>query len=608
MWWDATTIAATVTRQFVCSHLPADEVQTLDRPLAFAGGLTDGTYWEWINEKSKRIFLILIDLGCPSQIFALIDDSWDDDDLPITMDQVGRLAFAGVRDDRIDHKFYFRQFHYLVRYLDKGGHIVYHENELVPFSVLDKRSTSNNSMDRIEMPNKPGEVFTRRRIPLGSGPGFISYEEFLYEVDLTKNIQNDHVVSYYGSYTHLGFGYVLFYPSSDFNLKCLLTSLPTSIKSLNKQDRRDMVMNWIHCLVDTLCYIHSRGSSHGNIKPSSVLFSTRNQVFYNDLTRLSREALGLATSDRSAFDKESYDYAAPEQWYRPSTTVLASSSYRNTLTSPVSPDTANFTISHGVMISSGGSGGEGCTSPRFLHGTPTPHLNPQAADIFSLGCVILELLSFLMKRQTKAFAGHRAMRHKTPGRGGAVPDSSFHKNLGQVESWMAGLAKDAAKKASAKKDEQSTKVFRGVAPTLHLVARMLAIAPHERLTAREVEHGMYRILTEDCGITEPHCVHEYGGWDSGLGNLRIGNDELDSREGKASTVAPMQVPESVFERLGTGTRSEPPSLMPRRSRSKDRETIDSYGGRSDPGARHPGFNDGHRALQIWQHHHHAHPR
>ena len=406
----------------------------------------------------------------------------------------------------------------------------------------------------------------------------------------------------------MGFGYVLFYPSSDSNLKCLLTNLPVSVKSMDKQDRREIVMNWIHCLADTLCYIHCRGSSHGSIRPSSVLFNTENHVFYTDLTRLSGEALALATSDKSAFDKETYDYAAPEQWYRPSTT-LAGSSHRNTLLSPTSPDTARFPISRGIVSSAGGSSGEGSTSPRSLHGTPSSHLNPQAADIFSLGCVILELLSFQMKRQTKAFAGHRAARHKTPGRGGAVPDSSFHKNLGQVESWMAGLAKDAAKKVGTKKDDRSTRVFRGIEPTLHLVSRMLAVAPHERPTAREVEHCTYSILTEDCGITEPHCVHEYGGWDLGMGELRIGGGELADREAKSPVVAPasalVSAPVPGFERLGIGTRSEPPSLMHRRSRSKDRETIDSYGGRSDPGVRHPGVNDGYRAQQTWQQHHHA---
>ncbi|KAI1102328.1 kinase-like domain-containing protein [Jackrogersella minutella] len=392
--------------------------------------------------------------------------------------------------------------------MEKGEYVVYDDPEVVPLNV-DKRTGLNLSaaMDRVELPNRPGEVFSRRRIPIGTGPGYLSGEDFLYEINKAKNIENVHLASYFGSYVHQGFAYALFTLPSEYSLKSLLVTVPSSLKSLAKQDRRRLFMNWIHCLVDALCYLHIRGLSHGNIKPSTVLFNTDNHVFYADISRLSVEGIANA-SDKSTFDKESYDYAAPEQWYRPSTshsgphrrsTLVGSSTSTST-----SSDNSSFSISRGGM--------ENGNPASMLH-SPTPALNPQAVDIFSLGCVILELMSFLMKRQTRTFASHRAAKHKQAGRGGAVLDSSFHKNIGQVETWMVGLAKDASKK-----DDQ---VFRGVAPMLQVVARMLSVVPHERPTAQEVEQCTYKILTENCQIAEPHCVHQYGGWDFGFGNLNI---------------------------------------------------------------------------------------
>ncbi|KAI1769683.1 kinase-like domain-containing protein [Hypoxylon sp. FL1150] len=516
MWWDPSRIEATVTRQFVCSHLLPEEIKRLDLPLGFGDGLTDGTYWEWIDEKAKRIFLILLDLGVPDQIFGLIDDSWDDDDLPIPPDQIERLALTPTRDNKFDRRFYFRQFHYLLKFLEKGVHVLYEDPEIVPI-IVDKRPGLNlhSAVDRVELPNRPGDVFSRRRIPIGTGPGMLTCKDFLTETEKANNVECDHLVSYFGSYYHNGQGYVLFTLPSDYSLKSLLVNTPSSLKTLAKQDRRLLFMNWIHCLVDTLCFLHSRGLSHGNIRPSTVLFNNNNHVFYSDVTRLSAEAIA-STADKAAFDKESYDYAAPEQWYRPSTShsslhrkstfVAASSASAST-----SSDNSTFSISRGSS--------EVGTPASMLH-TPTPYLDPRAADVFSLGCVILELISLLMKRQTRNFASHRAAKHKLAGRGGAVLDSSFHKNIGQVESWMAGLAKDASKK-----DDQ---VFRGVAPMLQVVARMLSVLPHERPTAQEVEQSTYKILTENCLITEPHCVHQYGGWDFGLGNLHI------SRAGSAT--------------------------------------------------------------------------
>ncbi|KAI1344027.1 kinase-like domain-containing protein [Xylariaceae sp. FL0016] len=508
MWWDDSRVEATVTRQFVCSHLLPQDIHRLDQPLGFGDGLTDGTYWEWIDEKAKRIFLILLDLGMPDRVFNVVDKSWDDHDLPIPFDEVDRLALSPGKDDKLIRRFYYRQYHYLIKYIQEGDHIVYQDDDVAPVVVVNQGLNLNihNTVDRVELPNNPGHVFSRRRFPIGSAPGLLSEEALLHEINAAKNIQNDHLISYFASYIHEGFGYVISKYPSEFNLKSLLTTTPSSIKSLAKQDRRRMVMNWIHCLADTLAYVHKRGRSHGNIRPSTILFSSGNHILYTDLSRLSAEALAHA-SDKSTFDKESYDYAAPEQWYRPST-AQSGPHRKNTLTSSSSNPT-------GYIIGRGAT--EGSSTPASALHAPNPHLNPQAADIFSLGCIILELLSMQMKRQTRSFASHRAAKHKTPGRGGAVLDSSFHKNIGQVESWMTGLAKDASKKDDP--------VFRGIGPMLQVVARMLAIPPHERPTALEVERQMYKILTESCQIGEPHCVHQYEDFAFGFSDLRLGGKQ-----------------------------------------------------------------------------------
>lgn len=512
MWWDPDTIDKTVTRQFVCNQLLPQEIERLDKPLGFGDGLTDGTYWEWIDRKARRIFLILVDLGVPDQIFGVIDDSWDDEDLPIARDQVERLALTPSKDEKAEKKFYYRQFYYLLRPLKKNEHIVYQENEAVPLDVLEKKATlatgNHSNVDRVVLPNQPGMVFCRRRIPLGpgGGPESLSQEDLLYEINSIKHVQNEHLISYWGSYTYQGYAYLLFTPATEYNLKSFLTTTPSSMKNMDKEERRKLVMNWILCLVDTLCYIHNRGLSHGNIKPSTVLLSHDNQVHFADFTRFNADVFA-AMSDKTSFDKESYDYAAPEQWFRPTSGgPLPSPTHRRAtmVSMATSPESFSFSINRSMTD---------YNNPLALMNAPTPQLNPQAADVFSLGCVILELLSFLLKKHGRPFATYRAAKHKSPGRGGAVLDSSFHKNLGQVESWMTQLARDASKKDG--------EVFRGISPMLHVVERMLALPPSERPAAHDVQTRMYQILRGDCGIAEPHCVHSYGGWDCGIGSLKL---------------------------------------------------------------------------------------
>lgn len=517
MWWDDDTIQATVTRQFACSHLIPEDVERLDRPTGFGDGLTDSTYWEWIDERAKRLFLILIDLGLPDQIFYVIDDSWDDDDLPIALDQVERLELSRHKDVKLERKFYYRQFHYLLKPIRQGYHVFYDDMDVVPLDTVEGKQglAQNRYGNKVVLPNQPDVVLCRRCIPLGSDPGRLSHDDFLYQVNNLRRVQNEHLKSYWASYVHQNHGYILFTQASNFSLKSLLATTPTAIKNLNKQARSHLVLNWIHCLVDTLCFIHSRGLSHGNIRPSTILYTSANHIFYSDLGHLGVE-LSPSRADKAPFDKERYDYMAPEQRLRSNATASSPTTHRkSSLPSPSSP-----------------------------RASMPPYPDDQAADIFSLGCVILELLTFLMKRQSRAFASHRAAKHKTPGRGGAVPDSSFHGNLGQVGSWAAQLAKEAAAASSSLK----RKVLLGndggdgggdvVGPILRVAESMLAPRPSARPAAREAQERIYEILTgaAGCGggVFEPHCVHWYGGGNSGGWDFGFGSDGLGGGPGRVA--------------------------------------------------------------------------
>ena len=96
IWWTEERIQAKVTREFIVSKLRADDRFMLDRPVAFGDDLTDNKYVDWILEKAKRLFLTLVEAGVPDQIFGIIDDAWDDDDLPIPRKDVERLYRAAI--------------------------------------------------------------------------------------------------------------------------------------------------------------------------------------------------------------------------------------------------------------------------------------------------------------------------------------------------------------------------------------------------------------------------------------------------------------------------------------------------------------------------------
>lgn len=510
MWWDEERIEATVNRQFVCSKLRPDEIIRLDEPLGFGDGLTDDTYFEWIETKAKRIFLILVDLGVPDQIFGVVDDSWDDDDLPVQLDQVERLQLTYDKDEKLERKFFYRQFVYLLRHIQKGEHLTYDEEEVVPLELAERKAVgqvaglTQSNVDKVHLPGRPDDVFVRRRVPLGTDPGRMPHEEFLSGVQAMRAVEHNHLMSIWASYIQHDSGYLLLTPANDGNLKKCLEVVPQSIKILAKLDKRLLLLNWIHCLSDAVAFLHSHGQSHGNIKPSTVLLDQDNHIFLGDSGVFSSNDL---IGDKRGFDKESYDYSAPEYAQRVSTAapVLASVSgsisrtgggRRPTLTSSSSIFTSIFSndstsISPSSSVSSSpphGSPPRGSPPKR----SSITRYDPQKADVFSLGAIILEILTFFMKKTSKNFSSHRSSKNKTPGRGGALPDSSFHKNLIQVENWTASLARDASKKDDP--------FFSGVQRILILTEKMLATTPAERPTALYVKERINTILQDICGM------------------------------------------------------------------------------------------------------------
>ncbi|TLD04709.1 uncharacterized protein PgNI_09758 [Pyricularia grisea] len=531
MWWDTARIQETVTMQFIYSNLSPPDCELISRPVVSRGGLTDRTYGRLILERAKRIFLILLDLGCPERIFAALDNSWDDTDLPLNPEQAQQLLrsqYYGTKvgDLRLERSFCERQFKYLLRFLCKGEHLIYQPMELVSLDIVREawtllRETSNKTVDNASLPQYPGRIFERRRFrlaSLGASP-YQGKDEISQEIEKARTLQSVHLVSYFCSYQHQDHAYVLFEPVSVNKRRSLRTLLrsgttesasPVAFVRRTRPRRKGGVngmrtqperfINWINCLADTLCMIHGTGLGHGNIKPSTILVKDDDEILLSDFTKLNPSILARAQG-LDSFDSEAYNYAAPEQWIRTTSSLVRDRSHE--LPHPVTraDESRNFGISR---VSTDSDCARSTGSPLTADVTSPGWLDPRAADVFSFGCIILEILGLLLDMSSKAFAEHRAAKQKTHGRGSSIPDSSYHRNLGQVEVWMESLAEKAT--TQDREDMTGVNVFAAVVPLLHMTARMLAVNAMDRPSMEEVQRETYHILTRVCGIKEPHCV------------------------------------------------------------------------------------------------------
>ncbi|KAJ8117431.1 hypothetical protein OPT61_g1363 [Boeremia exigua] len=509
IWWTDERINEKVTQEFVTSRLQPRERDRLTQPVGF-GDLSDDTYIEWILEKARRLFLVLAEIGEADGIFAVVDRSWDDDDLPLEMDDIEQLALSNRRDEHASARFYSTQFTFLLRELRNGVHIDYAPNEEVPLEYVMglPPAASLQNWSRVHLPKRPKEVYVRRKFALGNAESPTFYEStFAMDVESARMVEHDHIAPVWASYTAKGFGYVVTNFVGQHTLRTFIDHRdPPQYKKLPKPEKRWLVLNWMHCLVDAVATLHQNGFCHSAIRPSNIIIDDSNVIAFSDIS-----SLETFQRDKRPDATDAYIYSAPET--QANITTLESS---GPVTSPVVSSTRHTSV---ASKSSSGSSNSSGSLGRKLSRTPTndfsgfnfgfrktkPVPKPRSrvhetekADIFSLGCVFLEIVSFMLKKKPHEFIKHRSTKHRSnTGGKSSRTDSSFHTNLDKVESWMAVL-----EKASYEHDDDA---FRAIPHILTLVKEMLNTTPNGRPNARNVRGKLLEILATHTTIPDIHC-------------------------------------------------------------------------------------------------------
>lgn len=580
LWWTDRRIEDKVTRSYILSKLRTEERQFLDRQLAFGEGLTDDTYMDWILERAKRLFLILAEVGVPDQIFGCIDDSWDDDDLPVSLDNVKNLELSFENDPALNQRFYDMQFVYLLRELKKGSHLDYGPKEHIPMEHVNTLPPAANLQmwSRIHFPRRPDEIFTRRKFPLAQkGSKNITYETCIRDIRKAQSLPHQHIASVWGSYTSENAAYVL----SDFIGEHTIATFidhrtPPQYMRVPAAKRPALIYEWMHCLSDALACLHHRGVAHTAIRPSEILIDKENHIAFADVG-----SIRLFQRGKKSRKSEAYDYGAPELSIsktpfslpaasppvsslsafsklrkmsiststssssadsigssgRSDSTYMAASPFespRSSLLPPnvfqpltrISSGSGQFTrnmlqypLSPPDSISGSSNNGNSVPpSPIFgprhdlfpLSSTLDPSLlsdlpttTPQQADIFSLACIYLDLLTFLLYSKLSDFIKHRTSRPSTRS-SSSRPDSSFQANPDRITSWMDRLRAEASVRRPAD---------RALPAILDAIIRpMLAQNANLRPSAADVRDRLATILVADAAVVPTLCCGSHRLW------------------------------------------------------------------------------------------------
>ncbi|KAL3482297.1 hypothetical protein BJX99DRAFT_216752 [Aspergillus californicus] len=312
VWWPDDRVQATVCSEFVFQNLPASTLPRLVAPLPWGEGLTSETYLDWILTKAGRFYLILLDIGIPERIFQLVDNSFDDNDLPIAAHSIDRLQLSNPPNAEIDSKFFLAQWRFVVRGIGEGSHVKYTENEGVPVEALQTGTVlAREGVERVVLAGAVCKIYLRTQVTVGGAPHFFEEDEVLEEIRSMRRLAHDHVYSIYASYFVDNTVCILFSGVYERSLMSFLTDTPQTFKKLPKDRRREILVNWPHCLAHGLSWLHAHNQVHSLIRPSNILIDGDFRIFIGQY-----EALDTLLPPVKVDDVESYQYGPPERWVR----------------------------------------------------------------------------------------------------------------------------------------------------------------------------------------------------------------------------------------------------------------------------------------------------
>ncbi|PYH40146.1 protein kinase domain-containing protein [Aspergillus saccharolyticus JOP 1030-1] len=313
LWWPEDRVKATLCPEYVFSQLPSHVLHRLVASLPWGEGLTSESYLDCIIAKAGRLFLILVDIGIPDRIFTLIDESLDDSDLPFSASSVKRLPLSAEDPDPdLDHRFFLAQWRFIVRGIPAGDHVKYTQNEGVPVELLRTGpSLVREGVEKVVLAGAPCRVLLRTQVTVGGAPHFFEENEVLEEIRSLRRLAHDHVYSIYASYFVDNTVCILFSGVYERTLMSFLTDMPQPFKRLPKDKRRQILVNWPHCLANGLSWLHAHSHAHSVIRPSNILVDAEFRVYLGQF-----EALDTLLSPAKLDDVESYQYGSPERWVR----------------------------------------------------------------------------------------------------------------------------------------------------------------------------------------------------------------------------------------------------------------------------------------------------
>ena len=327
-------------------------------------------------------------------------------DLPLSVE---KLEVILQEDKYHAANFATEQYRVVEHQWGEGGHIEISDQEPLPLVPFKQFVAGSFGTVQAVRDVRTGKIYARKEQITAD-----ARDHLLREKERLAKIRHRHVVNFEKSYQRgqqLG---LLLTPVADTNLEKLLSYYREHPEQHRKL--QPIILKSFGCLSHGLCHIHGRKIRHKDIKPNNILYEIG-----PDEKRTARfiwADFGLAYDFEESIHSRTYNpskyspkYAAPEIAHADAAALEMKAAsldgvHTNQDTDPDSSESAVF-------------------EPPFEAGRPLRPAHGRSADIFSYGCVFLEILSVLTKSEITGIK---------------TPDFCFWKHITKIQGWAESQA------------------------------------------------------------------------------------------------------------------------------------------------------------------------